>query len=82
MSGLDDEAIRPKSAYFVRKTTATASNPTTPQTTPSKSPSLNIAGTRASLHNNQLLLSPIGIPSIDYFLGTTAIFRGETTLGA
>lgn len=77
MSGLDDEAIRPKSAYFVRKT---AANPTTPQTTPSKSPSLNIAGTRASLHNNQLLLSPIGIPSIDYFLGTTAIFRGETTL--
>ena len=81
MSGLDDEAIRPKSAYFVRKA-ATAANPTTPQTTPSKSQSLNIAGTRASLHNNQLLLSPIGIPSIDYFLGTTAIFRGETTLGA
>ena len=62
----------PKPSLFVRKT-----NPqTSPQSQQQQQPQqpqqqqnvLNIAGTKTSLQNNQLL-TPIGIPSIDFFLG-------------
>lgn len=62
MSELDETS--PKSTYFVRRETASFQSATKP--TPS---TLNITGTRPSLQNNQLLLTPIGIPSIDHFLG-------------
>lgn len=71
LDGLD----RPKSAYFVRKTTPqSSSTPSSSSSQPTKTgPVLNINGTRTSLQNNQLL-TPIGIPSIDYFIGTFSHF--------
>jgi hypothetical protein len=71
-----------KSAYFVRKDNNTA-KPVSPaanndksssQNVNSKSPEsnstgiLSIPGTRTSLQNNQLL-TPFGIPTIDSFIG-------------
>ena len=56
-----------KSAYFVRK--VTSNTPSSTSTDPKQSSNvLNIPGTRTSLQNNQLL-TPIGIPSIDSFIG-------------
>ena len=52
-----------KSSYFVRKT------PTSSTTTNANANVLNIPGTKTSIQNNQLL-TPIGIPSIDSFIGT------------
>ncbi len=61
-----------KSAYFIRKTPTSTSTKQPATTSPDNSSStsnvLNIPGTRTSLHNNQLL-TPIGIPSIDSFIG-------------
>ena len=51
-----------KSSYFVRKTA-------TNSTTNANANVLNIPGTKTSIQNNQLL-TPIGIPSIDSFIGT------------
>lgn len=55
-----------QSAYFVRKTTAAVQ----------QTPVLNIPGTKTSLQNSQLL-TPIGIPSIDSFIGNLATFYHE-----
>jgi hypothetical protein len=63
---------RPKSVYFVRKaapTSPVASTTAAAQVKPA--PILNIAGTRTSLQNNQLI-TPIGIPSVDFFIGKYA----------
>jgi len=61
-----------KSAYFIRKAPTTPVTPSNPKSTTSPETAtsnvLNIPGTRTSLHNNQLL-TPIGIPSIDSFIG-------------
>jgi hypothetical protein len=54
-----------KSSFFIPKGKATTTTATT--TSPPQSV-LNIPGTRTSLQNNQLL-TPIGIPSIDSFIG-------------
>lgn len=58
------DLVQQKSSYFVRKS-PTAS---TQQQASKPSNVLNIPGTRTSLQNNQLL-TPIGIPSIDFFIG-------------
>jgi hypothetical protein len=73
MSGIVPEQ---KSAYFVRKTPTSSPNapsktsPTGPTSPAAQKPSvvLNIPGTKTSLQNSQLL-TPIGIPSIDSFIG-------------
>jgi hypothetical protein len=72
---MSDIVPQQKSAYFVRKTPTTspnAQNKTSPISATSTSPRpavvLNIPGTKTSLQNNQLL-TPIGIPSIDSFIG-------------
>lgn len=60
-----------KPSLFVRKTSsAQTSNQQQQQQQQQQSAAnvLNIAGTKTSLQNNQLL-TPIGIPSIDFFLG-------------
>jgi hypothetical protein len=68
-----------KSAYFVRKTAAAAPSSDNAQTNTTSPPGtstaaqknasvLNIPGTKTSLQNSQLL-TPIGIPSIDSFIG-------------
>ena len=51
-----------KSSFFIRKTKSDVIE------SPANSNVLNISGTRTSLQNNQLL-TPIGIPSIDSFIG-------------
>ena len=62
----------PKSSFFIPKVTSNdiksskASSTTTTTTSPQSV--LNIPGTRTSLQNNQLL-TPIGIPSLDAFIG-------------
>jgi hypothetical protein len=65
------------SSYFVRKspqTSSTTSSPSKPTTL------LNIPGTRTSLQNNQLL-TPIGIPSIDSFIGGGLPVGGVCLIG-
>lgn len=63
-----------KSAYFVRKKPSpAATQPAQAAPAPTSSPAktanpLNIPGTKTSLQNSQLLTS-IGIPSIDSFIG-------------
>ena len=66
-----------KSAFFVRKSTSSSqisqdskTSPENPAARASTSNILNIAGTKTSLQNNQLL-TPIGIPSIDSFIGSS-----------
>jgi hypothetical protein len=60
-----------KSAYFVRKTPSSPvqNSLTNSNVSPAKpAVVLNIPGTRTSVQNSQLL-TPIGIPSIDSFIG-------------
>ena len=61
-----------KSSYFIPKKTSNSGvdpKKATPATTTTAAQTvLNIPGTRTSLQNNQLL-TPIGIPSIDSFIG-------------
>lgn len=71
---------RPKSSYFIRKTTPASSSSTPSDNVPKPTSTLfNISGTRTSLQNNQLLTS-IGIPSIDYYLGFNKFYILETSV--
>lgn len=70
---MSNDLVQQKSSYFVRKTPASSSSSTTNvQNKPA--PVLNIPGTRTSIQNSQLLTS-IGIPSIDSFLGNFIFLR-------
>ena len=58
-----------KSSYFVRKVTSKTAAPAVSVSKPAATNVLNIPGTKTSLQNNSLL-TPIGVPSIDSFIGT------------
>ena len=75
MSG--DLAEAAKSAYFVRKTNASQ---TSGAKTSSAASVLSIPGTKTSLQNSQLL-TPIGIPSIDSFIGGGLPVGGVCLIG-
>jgi len=57
-----------KSSYFIPKITSNSADAKKVTATALTQAVLSIPGTRTSLQNNQLL-TPIGIPSIDSFIG-------------